>query len=451
MRNNIKKIMIAVGDYLFFFLALYLVVTIRYNENLGPDTIMMHFRPFSLIFLSWILVLYIWDTYSLTSRWSHKNTIVAMSINTAIAMGVFYVVPSLQITPKTNLVLTAAASFGFLYIWRFSINRYFHFFQKHRNVALIGADSHSLKLLQTMLENKKLGYKPVLVVAEGASEELKKITEDIRIINDLDQLEQAIIDLKVKEVVISDKWYGRTIKNLYPLIPLGLNFYHIATFWEIYNRTIPVYSSDEIWFLSNLPNVIHNYYDLFKRVLDLLAVILVAPLVLPLLLFTAILVKVSSKGPVLYSQIRTGKEDKPFRIYKFRSMVIDAEAKGAQWSTENDPRITPVGRFIRKTRLDELPQFYNILVGEMSIVGPRPERPEFVEDLTKQIPHYHLRHLIRPGLTGWAQINYPYGASVEDAARKLEYDLYYLKHRNLILDIKISLKTILTVVNKMGR
>jgi lipopolysaccharide/colanic/teichoic acid biosynthesis glycosyltransferase len=166
---------------------------------------------------------------------------------------------------------------------------------------------------------------------------------------------------------------------------------------------------------------------------------------------TAILVKISSPGPVLFRQTRVGRNEHPFTIYKFRSMVTDAEKDGAQWASEKDPRITKVGSFIRATRLDELPQLFNVLRGDMSIVGPRPERPEFITELSQKIPHYHLRHLVRPGLTGWAQVRYRYGSSFEDAAIKLTFDLYYVKNISMILDIKIALKTILTVLSRQGR
>ncbi|GAH73341.1 unnamed protein product, partial [marine sediment metagenome] len=157
----------------------------------------------------------------------------------------------------------------------------------------------------------------------------------------------------------------------------------------------------------------------------------------------ALLIKLTSRGPVFYRQVRVGQSERPFRLLKFRSMRTDAEAEGkAIWAAENDPRVTWFGRFMRLTRVDELPQFINVLRGDMSFVGPRPERPEFVEELARKIPHYRLRHLVKPGITGWAQITYPYGADLEDARNKLRYDLYYVKHGNLGLDLVIVLRTI---------
>ena len=170
----------------------------------------------------------------------------------------------------------------------------------------------------------------------------------------------------------------------------------------------------------------------------------------PLLLISALLIKLDDGGPVFYSQIRTGLEARPYKIWKLRSMRTNAEQMGAQWSSRSDSRITRIGAILRRTRLDELPQLWCVLIGSMSLIGPRPERPEFDQQLVQQIPHYGLRHLIRPGLSGWAQVNYPYGASVEDSSNKLSYDLYYLKNFSFLLDLLIMFKTIRLVFNAQG-
>jgi exopolysaccharide biosynthesis polyprenyl glycosylphosphotransferase len=171
----------------------------------------------------------------------------------------------------------------------------------------------------------------------------------------------------------------------------------------------------------------------------------------PIMLVVAILVRLSSPGPVLYQQRRVGQYGRVFVIRKFRSMRADAESStGAVWARLNDDRVTKVGRFLRRTRLDELPQLWNILVGDMSLIGPRPERPEFVEKLTHAIPFYGQRHVIRPGLTGWAQVRYTYGASIEDAMEKLQYDLYYLKNMSIPLDLVIVFETLKTVILRRG-
>ena len=173
-------------------------------------------------------------------------------------------------------------------------------------------------------------------------------------------------------------------------------------------------------------------------------------LAMPIMLLTALFIKLESRGPILYKQERIGKDEKTFELIKFRSMRVDAEANGAVWAMENDPRVTRVGKVIRRLRLDELPQLWNVLKGDMSFVGPRPERMEFVRYLKKEIPYYALRHAIGPGITGWAQINYPYGASTKDALQKLQFDLYYIKNMSVILDMYIIIQTIRVMLLKKG-
>jgi exopolysaccharide biosynthesis polyprenyl glycosylphosphotransferase len=186
-----------------------------------------------------------------------------------------------------------------------------------------------------------------------------------------------------------------------------------------------------------------------KRGFDILVASLLLLAAAPFLLVVAVAIKLDSKGPLFYRQERTGLAGSTFHLWKFRSMRTDAEKDGAVWARANDDRVTRVGRFIRKTRIDEIPQVFNVLMGEMSFVGPRPERPIFVEQLKQQIPFYGLREAVKPGLTGWAQIRYPYGASVEDARNKLEFDLYYVKNGSLFLDVGIIFHTVRHVL--LGR
>jgi len=188
-----------------------------------------------------------------------------------------------------------------------------------------------------------------------------------------------------------------------------------------------------------------------KRTADIFGALLLLLFSLPLMILVMTLIKAVSRGPILFSQIRIGINGKPFTIYKFRTMRLGAENDGVQWASDSDDRIIPLGSFFRTTRIDELPQCWNILKGDMSIVGPRPERPEFTSSLAEDIPYYDLRHMVKPGLTGWAQVSYPYGASTEDALHKLQYDLYYIKNYSLILDLNILLRTILVTLRRGGR
>jgi sugar transferase (PEP-CTERM system associated) len=191
--------------------------------------------------------------------------------------------------------------------------------------------------------------------------------------------------------------------------------------------------------------------ELAKRCGDVVLSLAGLVLLWPMMLAAAVAVRLDSQGPVLFRQERVGRDGKTFTVLKFRSMRTDAEShSGPVWAQANDPRITRIGRWLRKTRVDELPQLFNILAGDMSLVGPRPERPVFVADLERQIPYYNLRHIVKPGLTGWAQINYPYGNTVEDALQKLQYDLFYIKNRSLLFDLSVLFTTIKTVVLRQG-
>ena len=192
------------------------------------------------------------------------------------------------------------------------------------------------------------------------------------------------------------------------------------------------------------------WYEVSRRALDVIGSLLLLAFTLPLLLLVAVLIKVDSTGPVLYRQSRVGLHGRIFTMLKFRSMRVDAEVAGPCWATDRDPRMTRIGAFIRATRLDEVPQLLNVLRGDMSLVGPRPERPHFVQQLAAIIPRYNERTHVLPGITGWAQINYPYGASVEDARAKLAFDLFYINNRALLLDLRILLRTIPVVLFRIG-
>ncbi len=183
-----------------------------------------------------------------------------------------------------------------------------------------------------------------------------------------------------------------------------------------------------------------------RRTRDVVICVALLVLTLPVMLLAALLIRIDTRGPVFYRQLRVGLHGAPFTLLKFRSMRLDAESGGPRWASERDPRVTRVGRFLRATRIDELPQLFNVLRGEMSLIGPRPERPHFVEQLAEIIPSFDQRTSVLPGITGWAQVNYPYGASVEDARRKLSYDLYYVRHRSLMLDLRILLATVRVVM-----
>jgi sugar transferase (PEP-CTERM system associated) len=232
----------------------------------------------------------------------------------------------------------------------------------------------------------------------------------------------------------------------------GVSFAHLASVYEDYTGKIAVENLRPSWLIFSDGFRKNPTFTRVKRLLDLLIACCGLMVALPLMVIIAAAIRLTSPGPALYSQLRVGQRGRVFTVRKFRSMRQDAEARtGPVWaSKDGDPRVTAIGRFLRRTRLDELPQLWNILLGDMSFVGPRPERPEFVSQLTRQIPFYGQRHIIRPGLTGWAQVRYTYGASTEDALQKLQYDLFYIKNLSLAFDLFIIFDTLKTVVLRKG-
>lgn len=229
---------------------------------------------------------------------------------------------------------------------------------------------------------------------------------------------------------------------------LGVALATEAQFWERCLKRVNVSGVDASW-IAGL-GAPRRFSDLLSRTSDVAISLAFLVLALPLMLAVALLVRLSGPGPVLYRQERVGLGGRPFTLLKFRSMRADAELRGPAWATQRDPRVTRVGSFLRRTRIDELPQLINVLAGSMSFIGPRPERPHFVEQLAQAIPHYRERARVKPGLTGWAQVNYPYGASVEDARAKLSYDLYYVKHRGVLLDLAILFSTVRVILFQEG-
>jgi exopolysaccharide biosynthesis polyprenyl glycosylphosphotransferase len=225
-------------------------------------------------------------------------------------------------------------------------------------------------------------------------------------------------------------------------LPLGCHVRTEADFHEEIFEAVPLIGVTPEWMLSRGWDTSNRLAEAVKRVTDVTLALLILIALAPVALVAMLLIQVTTGGPVMYRQIRVGRYRRPFSILKLRTMTVDAENAGPQWSASDDPRRTPIGRVLRRTRIDELPQVLNVFRGDMSFVGPRPERPEFVERFEQAIPYYAWRHLVRPGLTGWAQIKHPYGSSLENARTKLEYDLYYIRHASLATDLAIVLRTV---------
>ena len=240
------------------------------------------------------------------------------------------------------------------------------------------------------------------------------------------------------------------VQSLYESLALKMQFYDLPTFYEKLTGKIPVTTIGHVWFLENLAEGDKSLYELFKRITDIALAALGLVISAPFLPIFALLIQLDTKGPVFFRQVRIGLLGKPFEAIKLRSMIVGAEKNGAQWAERNDPRVTRLGKYLRRFRFDEIPQLWNVLKGEMTFIGPRPERPEFVANLQTMIPFYNERHLVKPGLTGWAQINFQKGSTAGDALKKLQYDLFYIKNRSLPLDIGVLLKTINLILTGKG-
>jgi sugar transferase (PEP-CTERM system associated) len=319
-------------------------------------------------------------------------------------------------------------------------------------LLLVGTGEGAVRLARELYDRKELGVEIVGFIDPdpgkvgmpvinpgviGTVEDIKKIVEK----HAVDQVVVSLADARGKLPL--DKLLGLKLD--------GVTFNHLASVYEKYTGKIAVENLRPSWLIFSEGFRKSRLQQAVKRALDIALSLLGLTLAAPLMLLTALAIKLTSRGPVLYHQKRVGLGGDEFVVHKFRSMRVDAEKDtGAVWARARDHRVTPVGNFIRRTRLDELPQLWNVLRGQMSLVGPRPERPEFVSSLNVEIPFYGMRHTVRPGLTGWAQVRYTYGASVEDALEKLQYDLFYIKNMSLALDLFIVAKTVKTVLMRRG-
>jgi exopolysaccharide biosynthesis polyprenyl glycosylphosphotransferase len=277
-----------------------------------------------------------------------------------------------------------------------------------------------------------------------------RVAED-EILGGLDDLTSVIRRERPALVVlagVTDR--GRAMQQIFEAAPCGFHVVELNHLYEDVFGRVPLRNLTPAWFMGLLHLHRRPYSRVTKRAFDLLcAAILLVPVAI-LLPFVALLVRCSGPGPIFFRQVRLGEGGQPFTIVKFRTMVVDAEPDGPVWASARDPRITAIGRFLRRTRLDELPQLANVLRGDMSIVGPRPERPEFVDLLKDEVPFWERRHIVKPGITGWAQIRCGYTDDSLSAAEKLSHDLYYVKHRCLVLDLAIALKTATIVIRGTG-
>lgn len=437
-----------IGDITILYFSLFIGLLIRYGFDFNAQ-LNIHLLPFSIIFILWLLVFYISNLYDLGFA---KNNIQSFSalfysllVNTVISLLFFYFIPFFVITPKTNLLLFVVAAFLFLSLWRYYFN-ILTIKSGFKNITLIiGNNDQSQELYDFLLANPQLGYHAIGII-DIEDQTAHRI------------LENLITQKHIKILILSPAVYKipHIIDVFYHLVGFGVKFYNLSDFYERSTGKVPLGTIDQVWFLENLSQNSRRVYELGKHVIDLIGAIIIGLITLPLYPFIILAIKLNSNGQIFYKQLRMGRAGKVFTLIKFRTMLQDTEKNtGPIWAAENDTRTTSVGKFIRKTRIDELPQIWNVIKGEMSFVGPRPERPEFHEKLQKEIPFYEERYLVKPGLTGWAQIKHKLdfrgGMTIKDTYEKLQHDLYYVKNRSLLLDFGIILRTISILLKKALR
>lgn len=340
-------------------------------------------------------------------------------------------------------------------IWRLVYIRIYTSSGRQRRVLILGAGKAGLTLANVYSHTNPSPFTLIGFIDDDPGKTRRSFEGYPVVGNSRDLL--AIVDkYRVSDVVmaITGEVQGNTFQTILDVQERGVEIIRMPTLYEEITQRVPVHHLESDWMIRSFVDQLHVsvIYELLKRLIDMIGGLLGLIILALIFPFTALATLIDSGLPIFYSQDRLGRGGQNFKIYKFRTMRRDAESDGeARLAEENDPRVTRVGNFLRRTRLDELPQFWNVLHGEMSLVGPRAERPSLVADFQKQIPFYRARLLVKPGLTGWAQINYGYVASVTETSVKLEYDLYYIKHRSLMTDLTIILRTIGTVLSRKGR
>ena len=378
-------------------------------------------------------------------RFAAARLIVAISLATIFLSVIFFLVPALTFW-RSNLLYAMLFAAPALVLMRILLGKTLGSQVFKRRVVVLGAGARAARI-KALSKAPGSGF---VVVGYVSMSEPKPVIPEAISRDAIYNLADHVVLLNASEVVLAleERRNALPLKDLLRIKTTGVHVNEISTFLERETGRVDLDSVNPSWLIfSDGFSSGRMFSSMFKRLFDITASLILLILTAPLVLLTAMLVKMDSKGPAFYRQRRVGLFNIGFDIIKLRSMRIDAEAAGkAVWAEKDDPRITRVGRIIRKLRIDELPQCWSVLKGDMSFVGPRPERPQFVDDLEQKLAYYAERHMVKPGITGWAQINYPYGASIEDARQKLEYDLYYAKNYSPFLDVLILLQTIRVVL-----
>lgn len=435
------------------FFALVLMQRIFLGEAQFFDAFSVSLFRAALVTVVFQLSLYFFDLYDLNVYSSFPDTATGMTQAFGfgcIALAVVYYVFPAVIIPQSIfwtgylLICAALAAWRFFYVFALG-KRIFA-----QPIVVLGTGELAADITREVIEHLDSGYKIVAFVG------LEVPTFDTHRVPIYPNRERSIAEIckehKAELVVVAleDRRGTMPVKELIDCKLDGVEMVKGVGFLEELTGKLLVERVNPSWIIYSPGFSIGRINNFFKRFFDMVLSLLGLVLASPLMMVSALIIKVESPGPIFYRQERVGERGAPFWIIKFRSMGQDAEKDGAVWASKNDCRVTKFGGFMRKVRIDELPQLWNVLKGEMSFVGPRPERPVFVKELAQKIPYYSLRHNIKPGVTGWAQICYPYGASEEDALRKLEYDLYYLKNLSVAMDLWIVFQTVKTVLFQKG-
>jgi sugar transferase (PEP-CTERM system associated) len=401
------------------------------------------------------LCLYFADLYDFRVLSDRRELFVravqAIGATSLILAALYFWLPNL-IVGRGVFIFAAGFVLAFVFGWRLVFEWVVRQMGPAERLLLVGTSDAAVRLARELYERADLGVEIVGFI-DPDPERVGAPVINPGVIGTIEDIPAIVRARSVDQVVVSlsDARGKLPMDKLLEMKLEGVSFGHLASVYETYTGKIAVENLRPSWLIFSEGFRKSRLQDAAKRVMDVSVGAVGVLLAVPVMLLVALAIKCTSRGPVLYHQRRVGQHGRVFTVHKFRSMYADAEkGTGAVWARNDDERVTSVGRFLRRTRIDELPQLWNVLKGDMSLVGPRPERPEFVSSLTREIPFYGQRHVVRPGLTGWAQVRYTYGASVEDAMEKLQYDLFYIKNRSIALDLFIAAKTVKTVVMQRG-
>lgn len=452
-----RRFLLITVDALVVMLIAYLTFMMRGHTDFGDFAIFTsHWAWFPILVGGWWTLAWLNDLYNIPAAHDRVNTVVYAGM--AASLGLLVSLLSVVVFPLTVgagffvvfwvLLFAGIAVYRFAYL---SVSDVLLPFSQR--VMIVGRGANANVISEALINAKGHNY-DVVGFVENPIDDGMRWTDEQQTLGQIEQLPELVVKHNAHQLVVATQ--SPVSDQLFnALVHCQANGVPVAWMPDVYEKVlyrIPVEHVNASWGLYALQDkpIFRRLQLASKRMLDLAIFFLSLPVFVVLLPLLALAIRLDSSGPVFYKQVRAGRGSKPFTIYKFRTMVTDAEKNGAQWAAQNDSRITRVGKFLRKTRLDELPQIINVLRGEMSFVGPRPERPEFIAELEEQIPYYSTRMLVKPGLTGWAQIHYDYGNSIEDAVMKLQYDFYYVRHWSLWMDVYIMFRTIAVVLQAKG-